>query len=580
MIETAKRRAVVTLLTFLLVISIVVTAEASVVTYESSGTIVLNFGPDSLGIAGAHFVFAALVDSATTSVPFNCCATDFATLQTQLTLTSGIQAGTYEAIAGSNRIRLVRDTIQNTDRLIIIGDFNIGGATLRAATFHTYPIGAFGDPAASVFTLPPPFPLPGTGDTTLSNMFDVASTTSYNLGGVALGAFEAQVDTDGDGVADLDDNCPTVSNPDQLDTNGDGFGDVCVVSSGDVELAGSCIVSPDVCINVGVFGVGALELNGGTTLVRDGIFVARGVSSTGDLTLTDPGTVVTVSGHTVPGFTVRNGILIGEVGMGTLAIQNGAIVEVLSDNSFIANGSGSNGTVTVSGADSQLNFTGFIGIGNGNPSFGPGGPANGVLNVSNGGTAVSENAVLGLVAGTTGKVNIDGSGSGFSAVGLSIGGNGIGEINVGGGATLSASFVAIGQEENSSGTLRISGADSAAVNNLVAGGRTVVGGAGTGRLELRKGAQMVNDPIGFAIVGDSPTGRGSVVVDKASLWDAGDSLVLGGAGRCNVSLNGTIRANTIIVGPRCNITGKGVLQGSVTNNGGKIAKGVSIVPIP
>ena len=34
-------------------------------------------------------------------------------------------------------------------------------------------------------------------------------------------------DADGDGVNDLDDNCPNVSNPDQTDSDGDGIGDAC-----------------------------------------------------------------------------------------------------------------------------------------------------------------------------------------------------------------------------------------------------------------------------------------------------------------------------------------------------------------
>lgn len=55
-------------------------------------------------------------------------------------------------------------------------------------------------------------------------------------------------DTDGDGVADDDDNCPAVSNADQADSDGDGVGDACEDGSGNEDTDGDGVVdSEDNC---------------------------------------------------------------------------------------------------------------------------------------------------------------------------------------------------------------------------------------------------------------------------------------------------------------------------------------------
>lgn len=51
----------------------------------------------------------------------------------------------------------------------------------------------------------------------------------------ACGCGEADLDADSDGIADCDDNCPDMFNPDQLDANADGVGDACAGASDPID---------------------------------------------------------------------------------------------------------------------------------------------------------------------------------------------------------------------------------------------------------------------------------------------------------------------------------------------------------
>ncbi|MCC6766611.1 MAG: DUF4215 domain-containing protein [Deltaproteobacteria bacterium] len=72
----------------------------------------------------------------------------------------------------------------------------------------------------------------GNGIVTVGEQCDEGAANGTNL--CCSSACQA-VDADLDGVCDLDDNCPTIADPSQLNSDGDVFGNVCDVCPGDVD---------------------------------------------------------------------------------------------------------------------------------------------------------------------------------------------------------------------------------------------------------------------------------------------------------------------------------------------------------
>ncbi|MFT3767107.1 MAG: DNRLRE domain-containing protein [Minicystis sp.] len=112
-------------------------------------------------------------------------------------------------------------------------DYASGEST---ATFTNYacaprPASAQGLPAATYAAAQSTCAAAGVSDPHLLEacILDVGMTgdASYALSAASAPAPSLVFDADGDGVIDSSDNCPTVSNPAQTDTDGDGTGDVC-----------------------------------------------------------------------------------------------------------------------------------------------------------------------------------------------------------------------------------------------------------------------------------------------------------------------------------------------------------------
>ncbi|MCA9286730.1 MAG: DUF362 domain-containing protein [Phycisphaerales bacterium] len=83
-------------------------------------------------------------------------------------------------------------------------------------------------------------------DHSLARLLAAGWNATNDLAKIDVYTWSAGGDVDQDGVPDTDDNCPYDANPDQMDCDGDGIGDVCAIAQGlQADLNGNGI--PDAC---------------------------------------------------------------------------------------------------------------------------------------------------------------------------------------------------------------------------------------------------------------------------------------------------------------------------------------------
>jgi len=298
---------------------------------------------------------------------------------------------------------------------------------------------------------------------------------------------------------------------------------------------------------VGDAANGQLDITAGGTVTNDLGTIGYGVGSNG---------TVTVSGADGSGnastWANTNDLVVGQSGAGSLTILNGG--KVTSQTGYIAADLGSQGTVTVSGVDSNGNASTWTNAGDLNLGYG----GAGTLSILAGGQVSNVN---GYVSGG-GNALVSGQGSSWQNSGrLAVGVYGAGTLRVEGGAAVSSADGLVGS--GARGDVVLTGAGTTWTN----ASQLTVGSYSTGTLRIEDGA-IASSNQGY--IGANSTG--SVIVTGAgSKWLMSPwNLTIGnyGTGSLTVENSGLVRAEGgVLLG---NVAGSGgtlLLQGATSTRG-------------
>ncbi len=392
-----------------------------------------------------------------------------------------------------------------------------------------------------------------------SGTLDVQAGAAFllNSGSVVIGATNG-----GSGTAIVTGSTTTLGVANGLTIGALGFGLLSVQSDATVSLAAGTLD-----LGTGLNAAGVIVLSGtGSALTLAAAPAIIGDAGAGTLTVaagalfSNLSGITTIGGHTgglgtlaVAGSNAQanlGSLVVGGLGSGTLSVGASGNVTTTQDIT-IAAGTNSLSLLSVSGAGANLTD-------GGNLVVGEGGHGNLIVQ-SNGSVGVASGSlVIGDAKGSTGSVALGGALAASLEIGqgITIGNAGTGTLDLlaNAGLSLAAGTIDIGAAVGGIGTLAL----AASGVTLTAPGAIVVGGSGTGTLQIIAGTSL-SATAGSMIIGASSGGVGVVTVSGAAAAASLGGLIIGGAGTGTlaISAGGTVMDTTTVIGQG---TGVGALM--------------------
>jgi T5SS/PEP-CTERM-associated repeat protein len=309
----------------------------------------------------------------------------------------------------------------------------------------------------------------------------------------------------------------------------------------------------------------ASTINAGTVIVATGLggYGSGQAGSPAELDLADGSTLNATSAGNGP-----SSIVVGDTGDGVMQVTGSSTIK--SQQTVLGNATDATGTVTLD--NSTWTNASFFTVGESGTGsltvtnnatltsqdvfyFGLNQDGTGTVTVSNGGSIKTQttgidgtsSTVMGVVAGSSGTLNVEGSGSKFESQGaMSIGYSGTGEATIsdGGSLVVDDTVLRVGRNEGSEGTLTITGSGSSLTES---NGTIYIGYGGEGTVTVESGASMT---VEGTDIGGEATGDGELDIQgSGTTADLGD-LTVGdaGTGTMNVTDGAVVNTKDITVG--------------------------------